>query len=139
MAEIQITTDSSLIIRNACAFHSDCRIAVIRGIQVYTDTCNFVIKRPQMLFDCQLVVRNNIAQSIRTQLIIQRMFQQLISTTIRVIHLRRALLDTSFRVSGSQAFVADTAQHLEQQFNRSADAGLTIFNVIINEEHEIQT
>jgi hypothetical protein len=92
-----------------------------------------------MLFDCQLIVRNNIAQSIRAQLIIQQMFQQLISTTIRVTHLRQALLDTSFRVSGSQGFVADTAQHLEQGFDRYADGKQTIFNVIINEEHEIQT
>ncbi len=49
------------------------------------------------------------------------------------------MLDTALRVSGSREVTADTAQHLEQQFDRSADAGLTIFNVIINEEHEIKT
>ncbi len=89
--------------------------------------------------DNQVIVAGRIERDSDTWLIILQAFEQLASAAVRVMHPRQAMLDTALRVSGSREVTADTAQHLEQQFDRSADAGLTIFNVIINEEHEIKT
>ncbi len=139
MAEFQINTDTSLIVHGTRQIDGDCRITAVREVSSSHDCQSLVFGHPRMDTDLQLLIRNSFIKSSDTWLIIPQAFEQLISTTIRVTHLRRALLDTSCRVRGSQAFIADTIQHLEQQFDRSADAGLTIFNVIINEEHEIQT
>ncbi len=89
--------------------------------------------------DSKAIVAGNIERDSDTWLIIPQAFEQLAFAAVRVTHPREAMLDTVLQISGFRALTADTVQHLEQQFGRSADAGLTIFNVIINEEHEIQT
>lgn len=167
MAEFQITTDASLVIENMKQFDGNCRIAIFRDIQFDIDSwgivfgqqgaeldCRvsvtrslynqsdircFVFNRPQILSDCQLFILNSIARQSDVRLAVNQNFLQMILTTVRVTHSRQALLETFLRISAFRELTADTAQHLEQRFGHSADAGLTIFNVIINEEHEIQT
>lgn len=139
MAEFQISTDTSLAVHSTRQIDGDCRIAAVKEISSKHDCRNLVFGQPQVDTDLQLFIRNSFIRSSDTWQIIPQAFEQLAFAAVRVTHPRQALLDTALRISGSRALFADTAQHLEQQFGRSADAGLTIFNVIINEEHEIQT
>ena len=139
MAEFQISTDTSLAVHSTRQINGDCRITAVKEILSKHDCRNLVFGKPQRDTDLQLSIRNSLIRSSDTWLIIPQAFQQLASAAVRVTHPRQAMLDTALRISGSRALTADIAQHLEQQFGRSADAGLTIFNVIINEEHEIQT
>ena len=110
-----------------------------RTIVILADTSVRASNQRSTVTDSQVIVAGRIERDADTWLFIPQAFEQLIFAAVRVTHPRQALLDTALRISGSRALTADTAQHLEQQFGRSADAGLTIFNVIINEEHEIQT
>ena len=110
-----------------------------RTIVIQADTSVRASNQRTMVADSQVIVAGRIELDSDTWLFIPQAFQQLAFAAVRVTHPRQALLDTALRISGSRALIADTAQHLEQQFGRSIDAGLTIFNVIINEEHEIQT
>ena len=110
-----------------------------RTIVIEADASVRASNQRSMMTDSQAIVAGNIERNSDTWLIIPQVFEQLAFAAVRVTHPREAMLDTALRISGFQALTADTAQHLEQQFGRSADAGLTIFNVIINEEHEIQT
>lgn len=167
MAEFQIMTDASLVIQDMKQFDGSCRIAIFRDIQFDIDSwgivfgqqetefdCRvsvtrslhnqsdlrcFVFNQPQILSDCQLSILNSIARQSDVRLAVNKNFLRLMLTVVWVTHSRQALLDTFLRISGLRELTADTAQHLEQRFGHSADAGLTIFNVIINEEHEIQT
>ncbi len=139
MAEFQISTDTSLAVYCTRQINADCRIAAVKEISSKHDCRNLVFGQPQVNTDLQVLIRNSLIKSSDTWLIIPQAFEQLAFAAVRVTHPRQAMLDTALRISGSRALTADTAQHLEQQFGRSADAGLTIFNVIINEEHEIQT
>jgi hypothetical protein len=110
-----------------------------RTIVIQADASVRASNQRSTVADNQVIVAGRIERSSDTWLIIPQAFEQLAFTAVRVTHPRQAMLDTALTISGSRALTADTAQHLEQQFGRSADAGLTIFNVIINEEHEIQT
>lgn len=110
-----------------------------RTIVIQADASVRTSDQHSSVADNQVIVAGNIERNFDTWLIIPQAFEQLVSAAVRVTHPRQAMLDTALRISGSRALTADTAQHLEQQFARSTDAGLTIFNVIINEEHEIQT
>jgi hypothetical protein len=110
-----------------------------RTIVILSDASVRASNQRTMVADSQAIVAGNIERNPDTWLIIPQAFEQLAFAAVRVTHPREAMLDTALRITGSRALTADTAQHLEQQFGRSADAGLTIFNVIINEEHEIQT
>lgn len=110
-----------------------------RTVVIQADASVRASNRRSMVADSQVIVAANIERNSDTWLIIPQAFEQMVSAAIRVTHPREAMLDTSLRISGYRALTVDTAQLLEQQFGRSADAGLTIFNVIINEEHEIQT
>lgn len=110
-----------------------------RTVVIHADASVRASNQRSTVADNQVIVAGRIERSSDTWLFIPQAFEQLASAAVRVTHPRQALLDTGLRISGSWALTADTAQHLEQQFGRSADAGLTIFNVIINEEHEIQT
>jgi hypothetical protein len=110
-----------------------------RTVVIQADASVRASNQRSMVADSQVIVAANIERDSDTWLIIPQAFEQMVSAAIRVTHPREAMLDTALRISGYRALTADTAQHLEQQFGRSADAGLTIFNVIINEEHEIQT
>lgn len=110
-----------------------------RTIVILSDASVRASNQQTMVADSQAIVAGYIERNLDTWLIILQAFEQLAFATVRVTHPRQAMLDTSLMISGFQALTADTAQHLEQQFGRYADAGLTIFNVIINEEHEIQT
>jgi len=138
MAEFQISIDTSLAVHSTRQIDADCRIAAVKEISSKHDCRNFVFGQSRVDTDLQLI-RNSSNRKSDTWLFIPQAFEQLAFAAVRVTHPRQAMLDTALRVSGSRALTADTAQHLEQQFGRSADAGLTIFNVIINEEHEIQT
>ena len=110
-----------------------------RTIVIQADASIRASNQRSSMADNQVIVAGRIERDADTWLIIPQAFGQLAFAAVRVTHPRQAMLDTALRISGSRALTADTAQHLEQQFGRSADAGLTIFNVIINEEHEIQT
>jgi len=110
-----------------------------RTIVIQADASVRASNQRSMMADSQAIVAGNIQRDSDTWLIIPQAFEQLAFAAVRVTHPRQAMLDTALRISGFRALTADTAQHLEQQFGRSADTGLTIFNVIINEEHEIQT
>jgi hypothetical protein len=110
-----------------------------RTIVIQADASVRASNQRSMVADSQAIVAGNIERDSDTWLIIPQAFEQLAFAAIRVTHPWKAKLDTALRISGFRASTADTAQHLEQQFGRSADARLTIFNVIINEEHEIQT
>jgi len=110
-----------------------------RTIVIQADASVRASNQRSTVTDNQVIVAGNIERNSDTWLFIPQAFEQLAFAAVRVTHPRQAMLDTALRISGSRALTADTAQHLEQQFGRSADAGLTIFNVIINEEHEIQT
>ena len=110
-----------------------------RTIVIQADASVRTSNQHSSVADNQVIVAGNIERNFDTWLIIPQAFEQLVFAAVRVTHPRQAMLDTALWISGSRALAADTAQHLEQQFARSADAGLTIFNVIINEEHEIQT
>lgn len=110
-----------------------------RTIVIQADASVRASNHRSAVTDHQAIVAGNIERDADTWLIIPQAFEQLVFAAVIVTHPRQAFLDTALRISGFRALTADTAQHLEQQFARSADAGLTIFNVIINEEHEIQT
>jgi hypothetical protein len=110
-----------------------------RTIVIQADASIRASNQRSLVADNQAIVVGNIERNSDTWLIIPQAFEQLSFAAIRVTHPREAMLDTALRISGFRALTADTGQRLEQQFGRSADAGLTIFNVIINEEHEIQT
>jgi len=110
-----------------------------RTIVIQADASIRASNQRSSMADNQVIVAGDIERDSDTWLIIPQAFEQLVSAAVRVTHPRQAMLDTALRISGTRALTVDTAQHLEQQFGRSADAGLTIFNVIINEEHEIQT
>ena len=110
-----------------------------RTIVIQADASVRTSNQHSTVADSQVIVAANIDRDSDTWLIIPQAFEQLAFAAVRVTHPREAMLDTALRISGFRELTADTAQHLEQQFDRSADAGLTIFNVIINEEHEIQT
>ncbi len=139
MAEFQISTDTSLAVHSTRQIDADCLIAAVKEISSKHDCRNLVFGQPQVDTDLQLLIRNSFIRSSDTWLIIPKAFEQLAFAAVRVTHPQKAMLDTALRISGSRVLTADIAQHLEQQFGRSTDAGLTIFNVIINEEHEIQT
>ena len=110
-----------------------------RTIVIQADASVRAWNQHSSVADNQVIVAGDIERNSDTWLIIPQVFEQLAFAAVRVTHPRQAMLDTALRISGSRALTTDTAQHLEQQFARSADAGLTIFNVIINEEHKIQT
>jgi len=110
-----------------------------RTVVIQADASIRASNRRSSMTDHQIVVEGRMERDADTWLVIPQAFEQLVSAAVRVTHHRQAMLDTALRISGFRELTADTAQHLEQQFDRSADAGLTIFNVIINEEHEIQT
>jgi hypothetical protein len=110
-----------------------------RTIVIQADASVRASNQRSMVADSQAIVVGNIEGDSDTWLIIPQAFEQLTFAAVRVTHPRQAMLDTALRISGYRALTADTGQRLEQQFGRSADAGLAIFNVIINEEHEIQT
>lgn len=139
MAEFQISTDTSLVIHGTRQIDGDCRITAVNEASSHHDCRNLVFGQRRMDMDLQLLIRNSFIKSSDTCLIIPQAFEQLAFAVIRVTHPRQAMLDTALHISGFRVLTGDTAQHLEQQFGRFADAGLTIFNVIINEEHEIQT
>lgn len=139
MAEFQISTDTSLVVHGTRRINGDCRITAVKEVSSNHDCQSLVFGQPRIDADLRLLIRNSFIKSTDTWLIIPQAFEQLAFAAVRVTHPRQAMLDIALRISGSRALTADTAQHLEQQFARSADAGLTIFNVIINEEHEIQT
>lgn len=139
MAEFQISIDTSLVVHGTRQINGDCRITAVKEVSSNHDWMILVFGQPRIDADLQLIIRNSFIKSSDTWLIIPQAFEQLAYTAVRVTHPRETMLDTALRISGFQALTADTTQHLEQQFGRSADAGLTIFNVIINEEHEIQT
>jgi len=89
--------------------------------------------------DQQCIVLNRLHQNIDIWQAIAQAFRQSSASAVRVTHPRQHTLDTALRISGSRARIADSAQHVQQTIDRVADAGLTVFNVIINEHHEIQS
>ena len=92
-------------------------------------------------FECdqQSIVLNQLNQVVDTWSAIAQAFQQTATAAVRVTHSRQHSLDAAIRVSGSRGVTADSTQHLQHSIDRTAEAGLTIFNVIINEQHEIQS
>jgi hypothetical protein len=109
-----------------------------RTIVILADTSVRASKLNVSATDHLVLVTNRLKQDADTWLVIPRAFQQMGSAAVRVTHPQEALLDTAVRVSGSRGWFADTSQQLDQSFNRSADTGQILFNVIINEQHEIQ-
>ncbi len=139
MSEIQIVADTSMLIENTIRIASDLRQIAVHDVLIGTDICSTIFNHAQTMSACQMVVRNTIDHVSDTSLAVGQIFLQLASASVWVTHPRQFLLDTSIQVNGFQELIADTAQHLEQSFDRYADGKQTIFNVILNEEHEIQT
>jgi hypothetical protein len=92
-------------------------------------------------FECdqQSIVLNQRNQVVDTLSAIAQAFLQSSVAAVRVTHPCQHSLDAALRIRGSLGMSADSAQHLQHSIARTAEAGLTIFNVIINEQHEIQT
>ncbi|MEE9367973.1 MAG: hypothetical protein V3V05_03810 [Pontiella sp.] len=110
-----------------------------RTIVVQTTTSIRVTS--QRVFECdqQSIVLNQLNQDADTWMAIDQAFRQSPATAVRVTHPCQYSLDTAFQISGSRGLVVDSAQHLQQATERTAEVGLIVFNVIINEQHEIQT
>lgn len=89
--------------------------------------------------DRQCIVQSPVNQTADTWQSMAQAFFNDSATAARVTQSRRHVLDTAFRVSAPRRQIADSAQQIQRVTGCSIDAGLTVFNVIINEQHEIRT
>lgn len=110
-----------------------------RTIMVQTKTSIRVSNQHNLKAGVQSIVINRLNQNSDAWQVLAQALQQTSSSALRITHPRQHALDTAFRISAPRSLVADSAQNLKQTVARTAEAGLTVFNVIINEQHEIQT
>jgi hypothetical protein len=139
MAAFQLTTDASLVVRSATQWDADTQFTIGQDYAVGSDVRVLVCGKRRLDGDLQQIIRNEIEVPIDLQLAIAWALHQSSSAAVRVTHSRQHSLDTALRISGSRGLVSDSAQRLLHSIDRTAEAELTIFNVIINEQHEIQS
>ena len=106
---------------------------------VQTKTSIRISNQHHLKAGVQSIVINRLNQNSDAWQVLAQALQQTSSTAVRITHPRQQVLDTAFRISAPRSLVADSAQNLKQTVARTAEAGLIVFNVIINEQHEIQT
>jgi hypothetical protein len=106
---------------------------------VQTQTAVQVTNQCGLSSDQQIIVLNRMNQDTDTWQAIALVFQQSSVAAVRVTHPYQYFLDAALRIGGSRRITADSVQHIQHSIDRTAEAGLIVFNVIINEQHEIQT
>ncbi|MDX9897033.1 MAG: hypothetical protein RBS34_16400 [Desulfofustis sp.] len=114
-------------------------VAQRRTIMVWADSAVRITRETEMRAECAVRVINRLHSETDLWLVIFGRMDLSGDTAIRVVRPVRSLFDTSIRSYRRHAVAMVTAQRITMPADLLADAGQTIFAVLIDQDHEIQT
>lgn len=114
-------------------------VAQRRTIMVWADSAIRVTRNTELGADLSIQVINRLHREIDLWLVFFGRIELSGDTAIRVVRPVRSQFDTSIRSYRHHASAMDTAQRITKPAGLLADAGQTIFAVLIDQDHEIQT